>query len=121
MDKNTNRKTTKTSKASTSQNANKKKEIEALKKEIIKKLPKLGEPCVLDETLSCTHCGECLLCDLDSSKFCDNCGKCLDTYNTDEKGYVTIKIDKIIRDETAAQPTLEELYKQYGLDDDEDE
>ncbi len=98
-----------------------KENIEKLKKELIKKLPKLGEPCVLDETVSCTHCGECLLCDLDNTKFCNNCGKCLDQFNTDEKGYVSIKIDKIIKDENAAEPTLEELYKMYGLDDDDED
>lgn len=95
-------------------------EIEKLKKELIKTLPKLGEPCVLDETISCDHCGECLMCDLDPTKFCDNCGKCLDQFNTDEKGYVTIKVDKIITDSTKEkEPTLDELYKRYGLDDDD--
>ena len=95
-------------------------EIENLKKELIKKLPKLGEPCVLDESQGCTHCGECLLCDLDPTKFCNNCGKCLDTYNTDEKGYVSIKIDKVITD-PEEEPTLEELLESYGLNDDENE
>ena len=95
-------------------------EIEKLKKELIKQLPKLGEPCVLDETQGCTHCGECLLCDLDPTKFCDNCGKWLDTYNTDEKGFVKIKIDKVIRPEEN-EMTLDELYKAYGLDGDDDE
>ena len=95
-------------------------EIEKLKKELIKQLPKLGEPCVLDETQGCTHCGECLLCDLDPTKFCDNCGKCLDSYNTDEKGFVKIKIDKVIRPQND-EMTLDELYKAYGLDGDDDE
>lgn len=74
--------------------------------------------CVLDETKSCTDCGECDLCDLDRSKICDNCGKCLDEYNTDEKGYVKIKIDKI--DMTGANPSLEDFYKEMGLDKDDD-
>ena len=103
---------------------NKQQEINNLKKELIKSLPKLGEPCVLDETQSCTHCGECLLCDLDPTKFCDNCGKCLDTLNTDEKGYVQIKIDKVVTSdedaEEAKEPTLDELLKSYGLDGDDD-
>lgn len=99
----------------------KQQEINNIKKELIKKLPELGAPCVLDETQSCDHCGECLLCDLDPTKFCDNCGKCLDSLNTDDKGYVTIKIDKVIpSDEKGEEPTLEELLKSYGLDDDDD-
>ncbi len=106
----------KTNNKTASADKQKKDEIEKLKKELIKKLPKLGEPCVLDPDVSCTHCGECLLCDLDPTKFCDNCGKCLDTYNTDEKGYVSIKIDKIITDPAADQMSLEELLKSKGLD-----
>lgn len=96
-------------------------EIKNIKKELIDKLPKLGEPCVLDENVSCTHCGECLLCDLDPTKFCDNCEKCLDTYNTDEKGFVSIKIDKIIREndenDKSNEPSLEDILKSRGLDD----
>lgn len=101
---------------------NKNQDIESIKKELIKKLPKLGDPCVLDESVSCDHCGECLLCDLDPTKFCDNCGKCLDSYNTDEKGYVTIKVDKVIREsEDDKDVSLDDLYKAYGLDGDDDE
>lgn len=56
-------------------------------------------------------------CDLDPTKICDNCGKCLDTYNTDENGYIKIPIDKI---ETDSDVSLDELYKMYGLDDDDE-
>lgn len=76
--------------------------------------------CVLDESKSCTECGQCDMCDLDPNKVCDNCGACLNQYNTDEKGYVKIKIDKI--DTSGANPTLEDFYKELGLkDDDEDD
>lgn len=75
--------------------------------------------CVLEPDQICTNCGECLVCDLDPNKMCDNCGKCLDSFNTDEKGYVSVKIDKIIRE--GDDPTLEELYKQYGLLDEDDD
>lgn len=75
--------------------------------------------CVLDESLPCTNCGECDLCDLDPTKICDNCGKCLDQYNTDEKGYVKIPIDKI--DLTGAEVSLEDFYKSMGLDDDDND
>ena len=40
-------------------------------------------------------------------------------YNTNEKGFVEIPIDKI--DMTAGEPSLDDFYKMYGLDDDEDE
>lgn len=103
------------SQSKNTQDMQKKENIEKLKKELIKQLPKLGEPCVLDPDVSCDHCGECLLCDLDPTKFCDNCGKCLDTYNTDEKGYVSIKIDKVIT-EPDENVSLEELLKSKGLD-----
>ena len=73
--------------------------------------------CVLDETLPCTNCGECDLCDLDPTKICDNCGKCLDHYNTNEKGYVEIPIDKV--DLTGAEVSLDDFYKSMGLDDDD--
>ena len=104
------------------QDKDKKQEIENIKKELVKKLPKLGDPCVLDESISCTHCGECLLCDLDNTKFCNNCGKCLDQFNTDEKGFVSIKIDKVITEpDKDDEPRLEDLLKQYGLDDETDD
>ncbi len=54
-------------------------------------------------------------CELDPSKMCDNCGKCLETYNTDAEGYAQIKIDKVDTSNIA----LDDLYKMYGLDDDE--
>lgn len=57
-----------------------------------------------------------LICDLDDSKICDNCMKCLNTYNTDKNGYVSIGIDGV---ETNSKLTLSDLYKMYGLDDDE--
>lgn len=57
-----------------------------------------------------------LICDLDPSKICDNCMKCISTFNTDEKGYVSIGIDGV--DQTK-NITLNDLYKMYGLDDDE--
>ena len=72
--------------------------------------------CILDESQPCTYCGKCLYCDIDPNKICDNCGKCLDSLNTDEKGFVKIPIDKIVADDDL---TLEELYKQYGLEDEE--
>ena len=80
----------------------------------------IGNRCVIDPAKVCDGCGECMICDLDDTKLCDNCGKCLDFFNTDEKGYVSIKVDKIIQDQDN-QPSLEELYKQYGLDGDEEE
>ena len=52
-------------------------------------------------------------CDLDPTKICDNCGKCLDAFNTDKDGYVQIQIDKIEK----GNSTLHDLYKMYGLDD----
>ena len=57
-------------------------------------------------------------CDLDDTKICDNCGKCLDIYNTDEKGFVQIGIDKI---DSTSGLSLDDLYKMYGLDDEDDE
>lgn len=56
------------------------------------------------------------MCDLDPTKVCDNCCRCLDTFNTDEKGYVKINIDKVEKDGLS----VEQLYEMYGLDDDED-
>ena len=75
--------------------------------------------CIFDETIVCDDCGECDMCDLDPTKICDNCGACLDSYNTDEKGFVHIPIDKI--DLTGAEPTLDDFYKSMGLDDEEDD
>lgn len=92
-----------------------------------KKTPKfkIGEPCVLDPDMPCIGCKECLMCDLNPEKYCDNCGQCLDSYNTDDKGYVSIKVDKIITDGEAEQDinstvSLEDLFKQYGLDGDDE-
>ena len=56
------------------------------------------------------------VCDLDDSKICDNCMKCLDILNTDSKGYVSIGIDGV---DQASGLTLNDLYKMYGLDDEE--
>ena len=75
--------------------------------------------CVLDESIKCDDCGECDLCDLDPSKICNNCGACLDQYNTNEKGYVEIPIDKV--DMTGANPSLEDFYAYMGLEDEEDD
>ena len=91
----------------------------------VKKTPmfKIGSPCVLDPDLLCTGCKECLMCDLNPEKYCDNCGKCLDSYNTDDKGYVSIKVDKIITDGEESSEngvSLEDLFKQYGLDGDDE-
>lgn len=58
---------------------------------------------------------EDLVCDLDPSKICDNCMQCLNTFNTDNKGYVSIGIDKV---DSAKGLTLNDLYKMYGLDED---
>ena len=80
---------------------------------------KIGEPCILDPDLICTGCKECLMCDINPEKYCDNCGMCLDSYNTDEKGYVSIKVDKIIKDgedSSEYDVPLEDLLKHYGLD-----
>jgi len=74
--------------------------------------------CIFDETSKCVSCGECDLCDLDPNKICDNCGACLDSYNTNEKGFIEIPIDKI--DISGAEPTLDDFYKSMGLDDEED-
>lgn len=75
--------------------------------------------CILDETLDCNDCGECDRCDIDPTKICDNCGKCLDEYNTNEKGFVEVPIDKI--DMTGGEPTLDDFYAELGLLDEEDE
>lgn len=75
--------------------------------------------CVLDETKECTDCCECDKCDLNPAKICDNCGKCIDFYNTNEKGFVEIPIDKI--DMTGGEPSLEDFYKQMGLDAEDDD
>ena len=88
-----------------------------LTKEQIKRAIGEREFCILDPEDKCTLCGDCLFCDLDPTKLCLNCGKCLDNFNTDEKGFVKVKIDKIIREN--GDFSLEELYKQYGLDGDD--
>ena len=75
--------------------------------------------CILYDGEKCTACGECDRCDLDPSKICDNCGACLDSYNTNEKGFVEIPIDKI--DLSGAQPTLDDFYKSMGLEDEDDD
>lgn len=59
---------------------------------------------------------EDLVCDLDPNKICDNCMKCIDIFNTDEKGYVSIGIDSV---DTSSGLTLQDLYKMYGLDEDD--
>ena len=80
----------------------------------------IGKPCILDPDVICNGCQDCLMCDLDPTKICDNCGKCLDSFNTDDKGFVKIKIDKIIRDgEEGSEEnsvSLEDLYKQHPLE-----
>lgn len=81
---------------------------------------KIGSPCVLDPDKKCNGCKECLMCDLDPNKICNNCGKCIDFFNTDEKGYVSIKVDKVITDADEST-SLDDLLKQYGLDDEDDE
>ena len=75
--------------------------------------------CVLDESIKCDDCGECDRCDIDPSKICDNCGACLDAYNTNEKGFVEVPIDKI--DVSGGNPTLEDFYESMGLTDEEDD
>ena len=75
--------------------------------------------CVLDETKYCNDCGDCDRCDIDPTKICDNCGKCLDEYNTNSKGFIEVPIDKI--DMGGISPTLEDFYKELGLDQDDDE
>ncbi len=74
--------------------------------------------CVLEDAKVCNNCGECDMCDLDPKKRCDNCGKCLDEYNTDEKGFVKIGIDKILQGEGS---DLDSFYQMAGLVDDDDE
>ena len=74
--------------------------------------------CVLNETMNCNNCGECDRCDIDPNKICDNCGACLDAYNTNEKGFIEIPIDKI--DMYGENPTLDDFYKSLGLDDEDD-
>ena len=59
---------------------------------------------------------EDLICDLDPNKICDNCMQCLDTFNTDGKGYVSIGIDGV---DASNGLSLDDLYKMYGLDDEE--
>ena len=72
--------------------------------------------CVLDGKSICNNCGNCLMCDLDPNKVCDNCGKCLDSFNTDEKGYVKINIDSV----DTSGDKVEDFYKYLGLDDEDD-
>ena len=74
--------------------------------------------CVLEDAKVCNNCGECDMCDLDPKKRCDNCGKCLDEYNTDEKGFVKIGIDKILQGEGS---DLDSFYQMAGLVDDDDQ
>ena len=78
----------------------------------------MSKKCVLDDEKICDDCGECDRCDLDPNKKCDNCGKCLDQYNTDEKGFVKVAIDKILAGEEAS---LDDFYMMGGLLDDEEE
>lgn len=47
--------------------------------------------CVLEDSKSCTKCGECEVCDVDPTKKCDNCMKCVN-YDGD---YTEIIIDEI--------------------------
>ena len=75
--------------------------------------------CVLEDDKKCNDCGECDRGDLDPSKIWDNCGACISEYNTNEKGFIEIPIDRI--DMSGAEPSLEDFYKMYGLEDDEDE
>lgn len=75
--------------------------------------------CILDETLKCDNCGECDRCDLDQNKICNNCGACIDQYNTNEKGFVEVPIDKI--DVSDGDPTLDDFYEVMGLADEEDD
>lgn len=74
------------------------------------------ERCILDESKICDDCGECDKCDLDPNKICDNCGKCLKEFNTDEKGYVKIGIDKVV----SSPDSLDDFYAMAGLVDDEE-
>ena len=94
-----------------------KKQPIVLTKEIVKKAIGERTNCILDPDSKCDYCGDCLLCDVDPTKLCTNCGKCLDTFNTDEKGFVSIKIDKVVADKDLS---LDQLFKQYGLDGDDD-
>lgn len=75
--------------------------------------------CVLEDNKYCNDCGECDRCDIDPSKICDNCGKCLDEYNTNSKGFVEVPIDKIIMQNSDV--SLEHFYKEFGLEDVEDD
>ena len=75
--------------------------------------------CVLEDDKKCNDCGECDRCDLDPTKICDNCGACISEFNTNEKGFVEIPIDRI--DMTGGEPSLEDFYKMYGLEDENDE
>ena len=75
--------------------------------------------CVLEDGVNCSDCGECDKCDLNEKKICDNCGACIDQYNTNEKGFVEIPIEKI--DLTGVDVPLEEFYKMMGLEDDDDD
>lgn len=100
------------------ENTNKNQPIK-LTPEIVKKVIGERTTCELDPYEKCDYCGDCLMCDIDPKKICNNCGKCLDEFNTDEKGYVSIKVDKIIRE--GDDVSLDDLFKQYGLDGDDDE
>ena len=75
--------------------------------------------CIFEDGKICDNCCECDRCDLDPTKICDNCGACIDEFNTNEKGFVEIPIDKI--DMSGAQPTLDDFYKSMCLDDEDDD
>ena len=74
--------------------------------------------CVLYDR-ECIDCNECNICDLDPNKICDNCGACIDQFNTNEKGFVEVPIDKI--DVSGGDPSLEDFYEVMGLADEDDE
>ena len=78
----------------------------------------VNKTCIFDDEKICDNCGECDRCDLDPNKICDNCGKCLDEYNTDEKGFIKVGIDKIM---TGEGSDLESFYQMAGLIDDEED
>ncbi|MBQ8425651.1 MAG: hypothetical protein IJX17_06480 [Clostridia bacterium] len=75
--------------------------------------------CVLEDDKFCNDCGECDRCDIDPTKICDNCGKCLDEYKTNSKGFIEVPIDKI--DMGSSEITLEDFYKELGLDNEDDD
>lgn len=68
--------------------------------------------CVLMDR-ECIDCRECNICDLNPNKNCDNCCACIDK----PVDYVSVEIDEIIEDESAADDLEDWIYEEgYVVD-----